>query len=307
MLNPELQSAIDSVPAGPWAVGVSGGADSVALLSLLRTRGDLSLVVAHLDHETRAGGSAADAAFVRELCATWHIPFIASTFSAIEPQLHLQEANRSARWRDARRLLYHEVVNERSLRGVILAHHADDQAETVFHRLLRGSPVEGLGGMSREKHFDGLLILRPLLEVRRAVLRDYLRSTAQAWREDESNASPDYARNRIRRLLMARPQLVEPLLDLGACCREVKSWLDMQAPVLGAQFRVSEVRALPAPVARRALLRWLREHSDGSTEPDAAARLWEMANDAASPPRQHFPGGVLVRRRGGVIFVDRGH
>jgi tRNA(Ile)-lysidine synthase len=305
LIDASLQSAIDSVPAGPWAVGVSGGADSVALLSLLRMRSDLELVVAHLDHETRAGGSAADAAFVRDLCAQWNIPFVFSTFSAIEPGLSTHEANRSARWRDARRALYRQIVNARALRGVILAHHADDQAETIFHRLLRGSPVEGLGGMSRERRFDGLMILRPLLEVRRSALRDHLRSIGHAWREDESNASPDYARNRIRALLGALPPLVGPLLDLGASAREMKSWLDAQAPVLAGQFRVDEVRALPAPVARRALLRWLREQTDASTEPAAAARLWEMINDAASPPRQHFPGGVLVRRRGGMIFVDR--
>jgi tRNA(Ile)-lysidine synthase len=306
LLDPSLQSAIDSVPAGPWAVGVSGGADSVALLSLLRMRRDLQLVVAHLDHETRAGGSAADAAFVRDLCTKWDIPLVASTFSAIEPGLSKHEANRSARWRDARLALFRQIVKDRAFRGVILAHHADDQAETIFHRLLRGAPVEGLGGMSREKRFDDLAILRPLLDVRRSSLRDHLRAIGQPWREDESNASPDYARSRIRALLGALPQLVEPLLDLGARAGEVKSWLDAQAPMLTGQFRVEEVRMLPAPVARRALLRWLREQTDASTELPAAARLWGMINDAASPPRQHFPGGVLVRRRGGVIFVDRG-
>lgn len=304
MPDAALHSALDSIPPGPWAVGVSGGADSVALLSLLRTRPDLDLIVAHLDHETRAGASAADAAFVRELCQAWRIPCVVETLSAVERDQPPREKNLSSRWRAARLALYRRVVASRDLRGVILAHHADDQAETIFHRLLRGSPPVGLSGMTRQAHLAGLTVLRPLLGVRRDALRAHLASQGQAWREDESNVSPRYARNRIRRLLTARPALIEPLIDLGTCCRELTAWLDAHAPALGERFAVAEVRALPPPLARRALARWLRQRTGIAAEPSAVDALLAMALDAASPSRRNVPGGALVRRRGGIISLS---
>ena len=300
-----LQSEIASVPPGAWAVGVSGGADSVALLSLLRARQDVLLTVAHLDHETRAGASTADAAFVRELSDAWRLPCVVGTLSSIEPQLPRRPNNLSERWRLARLWFFAQVVRARGLAGVILAHHADDQAETVLHRLLRGSGAAGLGGMKPSTTLSGVPVLRPLLNVRRDDLRAYLDSRGQPWREDVSNRSPRYARNRIRRLLAARPRLVGPLLELGTDCRMLTNVLDVQAPRLAERFYVSQVVGLPRPVARRALLRWLRDRSAQPVEPSSAERLLEMALDAASPARQHLPGGVLVQRRRGEIFTAR--
>lgn len=308
-----LQSAVDSVPAGAWAVGVSGGADSVALFSLLRRRVDLQLTVAHLDHETRAGASTLDAAFVRELCDAWGVPCVVGTLSTIEHELPPPRLkNLSARYRAARLALFRQVTDARGLQGVILAHHADDQAETNFYRLLRGSPPSGLTGMARQTTLGDATILRPLLGVPRRMLREHLHGVGQPWREDESNVSPQYARNRIRRLLATRPALVEPLIELGERCRELSDWVDRHAPALESRFRVSEIRAMPVPLARRALQRWLRGRCIGGADigdvgPAAAERLLEMAIDAASAPRQHFPGGVLVCRRGGEIFVAGDH
>src|SRR5438034_1508222 len=135
----------DAVPAGAWAVAVSGGGDSVALLELLRHRGDLLLHVVHLDHETRGGESATDALFVGELAARWGLAFTIRRRSEIEPAIAARlPANRSARFRAARLELFRRVIAEHRLAGVILAHHADDQAETVVQRLLRGSGPAGL-------------------------------------------------------------------------------------------------------------------------------------------------------------------
>lgn len=300
---PGFQSAIDAIPAGPWAVGVSGGADSVALLSLLHTRAELQLTVVHLDHETRAGASAADAEFVRDLCDAWRIPCVVETLSAAEPDEVRPERNLPARWRLARLALYRRVVRARHLRGVILAHHADDQAETVFHRLLRGSAPAGLTGMSSATDISGLTVLRPLLKLHRHALRAHLHAQSQAWREDQSNESPRYARNRIRRLLSARPALIAPLIELGGCCRELSERVDAQAPVLSERFQVADVRALPPPVARRALSRWVRDRTGVPAEPSGIDALFAMTLDAASPSRRNFPGNVLVCRRGGTIFV----
>src|SRR5580765_3697345 len=97
-----LDQALSTIPAGPWAVGVSGGADSVALLTLLNCRADLQLHIAHLDHETRQGESAKDAQFVAELCARMNVPYTTARRSEIDPTLVNPPANRSARYRALR-------------------------------------------------------------------------------------------------------------------------------------------------------------------------------------------------------------
>ena len=305
MAEPLSQSAVDSVPAGAWAVGVSGGADSVALLSLLRSaqRADLLLVVVHLDHETRGGASAEDARFVKALAERDGLPCVVATRSEIEPSVSPLPSNISAKYRAVRFQLFRRVVRERRLDGVILAHHADDQAETVLHRLLRGAGPAGLGGMSPRRTLGDLLVLRPLLAVRRDALRAYLKFTGEAWREDESNASLEYARNRARALLARRPKLIEPLLDLGEACEALRAWLDASSPALEASFALADVRDLAPPLARESLRRWLIQRGAPAGDLDAAAveRLLAMTRDAATAPRQHFPGGILVGRRQGRV------
>src|SRR3954469_23909271 len=98
MLQTDLFSAVKTIPAGAWAVGVSGGADSVALLSLLRTRADLALRVVHLDHQTRDGASAEDAAFVKALAKQWGIQSDNARLDEIIPEVGALPKNRSARF-----------------------------------------------------------------------------------------------------------------------------------------------------------------------------------------------------------------
>jgi tRNA(Ile)-lysidine synthase len=151
-------------------VGVSGGGDSVALLELLagQRRGDLELIVAHLDHETRAGASAADAQFVEELAQQRSLRCIVARRADIEKDIGEVPANRSARYRAARLACFRRVITEEKLDGVVLAHHADDQAETVVQRLLRGSGPAGLTGMRADSVVSGVRIVRPLLRSRQS-------------------------------------------------------------------------------------------------------------------------------------------
>ncbi len=190
-----LGGAIQSISPGAWAVGVSGGADSVALLRLLHERPDLRLHVAHLDHETRGNQSAGDAQFVASLAAHLGLPCTVAPLREFESGEVIGTANRSARFRAARLALFRRVVECAKLDGVILAHHADDQAETVFHRLCRGGGPEGLAAMRTESRIGGLRVVRPLLGVRRLELRRYLESISQDWREDASNSSDQYAQS----------------------------------------------------------------------------------------------------------------
>lgn len=302
----DLLAAVALVPAGRWAVGVSGGADSVALLLLLLGRADLSLHVVHLDHETRGDAGAADAAFVRDLAARRGVPAIVARRRDVEPALTSPPANESSRFRACRLALFRRVAADHALDGVLLAHHADDAAETILHRLLRGSGPAGLAPIAPRTTVGGLTILRPLLGVRRAALRAFLEGGAHAWREDASNASDRYGRNRLRKTLHDRPDLTDALLRLGAACARLRDWTRAAAPTLGPTFPARRLAHLPPVLARASAARWLAERGvpAGELDPAVVARLLDMAADAATPARRDFPGAITVRRRRGELFVD---
>jgi tRNA(Ile)-lysidine synthase len=299
----DLDHAIALVPAGPWAVAVSGGADSVALLSLVRRRADIRAHVVHLDHETREGASAADARFVAELCAAWGIACTVARRGEVEPDRGALPVNLSARFRAARLALYRQVCAREGLQGVVLAHHAGDQAETILQRLLRGSGSAGLIGMRARTCVGGLVLLRPLLGVPGARLRELLTSIGQAWREDASNASPAYQRNRVRAVLAAHPELSVTVRDLGCAAARLTEWARDAAPVLGNVFETAMLGDLPDVLAVEAARAWLARQgaSPGELSPGVLSRLIEMARDAATAPRAHFPGRLLVIRRGGRV------
>ncbi|HTL28908.1 MAG TPA: ATP-binding protein, partial [Tepidisphaeraceae bacterium] len=184
---------------------------------------------------------------------------------------------------------------------------ADDQVETVFQRLVRGSGIAGLVGMSAKATVSGVVIRRPLLGIRREMLRQYLQSIGQSWREDSSNASDQYSRNRIRNILARDEDVDEALLYLSRACRELRHWTRAHAPKLAAEFNVIEIQNLPDFLARESARLWLANRGvpGDDLRPDVVARLIEMANDAATPSRLHFPGTILVRRRRGMISADR--
>lgn len=304
MISDALASAIATVSAGRWAVGVSGGPDSVCLLALLRERPDLSLHVVHLNHETRRADSDADAAFVQSLADEWGLP---STIRRISDLPTPNVPNAPARFRAARFALFADVCQRENLHGVILGHQADDQAETVMHRLLRGAAPASLAGIAPRTTIRGLTVLHPLLGVRREQIIADLTTRGIAWRVDASNASPRYARNRVRQMLHGKGDLVDRLIDLGGACNRWATWLDSAAPILPESFRAEQVAGSPAPLVEQALRRWLCDRGAPPAEVTAAAvgRLLAMVTDLATPPRQHFPGRILVTRRRGTILSSR--
>lgn len=208
------QSIIDTLPSGAvnLLVAVSGGVDSIVLLSALSrisVFSRVSLHVAHLDHQIRSE-SAEDAAFVRNLCCQKHIPCHIELCNvptlAQEEKLSIEMAGRQAR----RRFLQ-KVAENVDADAIVLAHHQDDQVETFMLRLLRGSGQSGLAAM---RIHQGLW-WRPLLNCSREQILDYARQHDLDWVEDESNKSLDFLRNRLRHQLL--PQLLEVNPSFG--CR----------------------------------------------------------------------------------------
>ena len=157
---------------------------------------------------------------------------------------------------------------------MILGHHADDQAETILQRLLRGSGPAGLVGMGPQTRVGGLMILRPLLGVRSQELREFLRAQGQVWREDASNASPAYQRNRVRALLGRNDSSATCLLQMGAAMNGLAAWARSCAPKLDETFATGELANQPDVLGAEAARCWLAERGAPRVELSAKATLF---------------------------------
>jgi tRNA(Ile)-lysidine synthase len=181
-------------------VGLSGGADSVALtcaLLDLRERLNFRVVAAHLNHRIRGEEADRDEDFVRAMCARLGIELIVERADGLAGSI--SSANLEERARDARREFLLRVADRVQADFVALAHHRDDQAETVLMRLMRGAGAAGMAAMAERG--PGRLI-RPMLSLSRAEIREYLDARAIPFVEDSSNSSRDILRNRIRAELL---------------------------------------------------------------------------------------------------------
>lgn len=206
-------------------VGISGGADSVCLLLVLlalRETLDISLRAVHVEHGIRGEESLADAAYVQELCKRWKVPCRVCSLNvpqfAKEQGVGTEEAARSLRYDCYRREAEQIAAERENCRRqqstqqrkvkIALAHHADDNAETVLFQMVRGSGIRGLCGIRPKRDFtERAEIIRPLLPVTRSEIETYLTERGQEFRTDSTNLDTDYSRNRIRHEIM--PRLLE--------------------------------------------------------------------------------------------------
>jgi tRNA(Ile)-lysidine synthase len=232
----ELADACDLLPVGASVVvGVSGGADSVALLSLLRSMASerkLRLTVAHLDHGIR-GDSADDAQWVAALADRWELPCVVErrdvAAEARTAGIGLEEAARNTRYG-----FLAQVATQQGAARVAVGHHADDNAETVLYRIARGTHLRGLAGMglSRPLGEAGCLLVRPLLTSRRAELEQYCRLRGLSWRTDATNADVSHRRNLLRSRVFPllregiNPRTEEAILRLAGAAREANEFLE---------------------------------------------------------------------------------
>ncbi len=187
-------------------VGVSGGADSVALLTILHELAasdgrDWRLAVAHLNHCLRDSADA-DEQFVRELAEKLglecHVDRRDIATEAKETGKTVEEAGR-----DARLDFFARAADENGYTCVALGHHADDNVETVLHRIFRGTHLRGLGGIAASRQLSrSAELIRPLLQCRRSEIEQFCKARALEWREDETNTDTKYSRNFIRHELL---------------------------------------------------------------------------------------------------------
>ncbi len=199
----QLQQHDMLAPEQVGLVAVSGGADSVALLLALNEIG-CRLVVAHLDHGLRPE-SAADAEFVRSLCAGLSLPCVVDKRD-VAAHRRDRKLSLEAAAREVRHAFLRQTAEREGASAIFLGHTADDQTETFLLRLIRGAGVAGLSGM-RPK--DGLRC-RPMLGLWRKDVEAHLRRQGQVWREDASNRDPTFLRNRVRHELLPLLESLNP-------------------------------------------------------------------------------------------------
>ncbi len=251
-------------------MAVSGGADSVALLHLFhRLAGDfpLFLTVAHLDHGMREE-SLHDADFVRALCGDLQLPLVSSRID-VPALARLRSRGAEEAAREARREFLLRIAADQDCQVIALGHHRNDQAETVLHRLLRGT---GLSGLAAMQWCNGPFI-RPFLDFSRDQIQHYLAAEGLSWVEDASNRDPAYTRNRIRHevlplLCQFNPRVEEHLARLSRRVAEEEDFWRIEVeqaleqvsrqghagPVLERQALLQLHPALRARVLRHVLL-----------------------------------------------------
>lgn len=315
-----VQAAIDRQhlfpDRGVVVVGVSGGPDSVCLLHALKSLcgpegpyANIRVHVAHLDHRLRGEAGQADAAFVADLAAQWGLPCTLGQedVPALARKHHrsLEDAARRARYAFLR-----WVAAETGAARIAVAHHADDQVETLVMHWLRGSGLAGLAGM-RALEGD---VIRPLLHISRAAILRYCEEQQLAYREDASNQDRRFLRNRIRHDLLPvleqyNPSLREALLRNAAVLAEEEAYIQSQLDAVWPEVIVSEerfrlegnaaaYRAFPLALRRQLLLRAGLRVSGGETHLEL--RHVEAIDDlllrSAGTGTLHLPGGLQLRR-----------
>jgi tRNA(Ile)-lysidine synthase len=212
-------------------LGVSGGADSIALLYSLNELIDygLELIVAHMNHGIRAEEAERDAEFVRETAKTLGLTFVYGEVDAKKYKedngLSLEDAARTLRYK-----FFDQVMNKHYATKLATAHTLDDQSETVLMRLIRGSGSKGLSGIPPVSNN----IIRPLIETSRQEIETYLKSKNVNWVDDSSNESVEFMRNKIRHDLIPElekynPQIKETLAKTADILRAEDDYISQEA------------------------------------------------------------------------------
>lgn len=310
-------------PGGSVLVAVSGGADSVALLHILhdlRQSLHIRLSVAHLNHSLRGRESDADAEFVLGLaeelglrCAVEKVDIRAR---AEEDKLSLEETGR-----EARRGFLRRVAKTECCGSIATGHHADDQAETVLIRLIRGAGVRGLAAMSPVSP-EG--IVRPLFECRREELRRHLRENGISYREDSSNLDRSHLRNRVRHDLIPvlekefNPSIVRLLCRTSQNMAEVENLLSsladdaLQQTLNGSNENTmsldSEGLRTYDEVTWRYVFQGVYKTLTGDLQALSHTHLQALVDLVGRRPTGtaiHLPGGIRAEKRYGAVSIYR--
>ncbi len=303
-----FRADVDRIAQGvrrPFLVAVSGGPDSMAMLTLAAEAFPGEVQAATVDHGFRVE-AAEEAAMVAEHCARIAVPH-----ATLTPATPIAGASIQAQARASRYALLADHARTVGAGAILTAHHIDDQAETFLMRAARGSGLAGLAGIRARTDIAGIVVLRPLLDWRRAELRAIVRRSEVPFIDDPSNSDDRHDRTRFRRLLGENEWLDPPhlarsaatLAETDADVRAIVEWLWRErAAIAGGEVRLT-VDGLP-----RELLRRLSRRAIGIVRADAAIVQpdWndsvniERMLDALMLGKRSTQAGVIVSPRGDV-------
>ena len=293
----------------------------MALLHWLAARrGHATLIACHLNHGLRGNDSGQDAALVRRLAKKLGVE---CEVEKIDTQCLAEQSGESIETaaRRARHEFFARMAEKHGTALVYLAHHAEDQAETVLAHLCRGAGLNGLSGMKSEQALDnGLHLRRPLLSWRRGEINDYIRRHKLPFRDDASNDSDLHRRNRLRHEVLPllgeifdrdvsgtiaslAEHVVQDEAALQAWLDQV--WQDLAPMQEDGSLKVTEaLKKLPQGLLRRLLRRWLRDELHipdlGHAEIEAACELLEELE----PAKANLPGDRHLRRKAKRLWVE---
>ncbi|MCE2510217.1 MAG: tRNA lysidine(34) synthetase TilS [Alphaproteobacteria bacterium] len=312
----DLMAAFGPFEAKPrLAVAVSGGADSLALTLLAadwaKARGGAVLALT-VDHGLRKE-AAAEARQVAKWLRARRIAHRVLRWQGTKPKTGIQAAAREARYG-----LLMERCRKEGILHLLLAHHAEDQAETFLFRLARGSGVEGLAGMPRLSERADLRLLRPLLDIPKDRLRETLEAEGQAWIEDPSNRNRAFARVRLRdalpalardgvtveRLQMATRHLAQVRAELETVTAMLLAAGATLYPEGYARLRGEPFRSVPVECAESALDRLLRAVGGSLHGPrrERLGRLCAAMREAGLGKGRTLGGCRVLPERDGFLF-----
>ncbi len=302
-------------------VAVSGGPDSVALAAAMRLLGGWALQLGHVHHGLRAGADA-DADFVAALARKWNLPFhlerIDTPVLAQAWHVGVEEAARRGRY-DALVAMAERV----GASVVATGHHADDQVETILHRIVRGTHLRGLAGMPPLRRLTGSVgLIRPLLWARRDQIERFCRAQELPWRTDETNAATDLTRNFLRHELLPllrrrlNVRADEALLRLAESAAEAESALEELAGRLFERacrkrsaevvvLRAAPLKKAPGLLASLAFRRALLELS--APEGELTQRRFKDLLALLEGPKKaiDLPGGLRAEAAGRDVRIRR--
>ncbi len=308
---PLSEDALSAVPeAGALLVGVSGGVDSMALLACLHARYGGRLIVCHVNHGLRGEEADGDESFVRLRAETLGVKFLSKKGNvaalAAEAGLSMESAARAFRYE-----CFREWSRECGTPVLLLAHHANDQAETVLFNLCRGGA--GARGMRPVSERDGLTLIRPLLALSRPQIETFARASGLVWREDRTNAQPVAVRNELRNEVIPALERImrRPVCEAISRAAELE-WeralaldeLLERENLLDPQGRLflPKIETF-SPELRRAALYWyLKRNRIAGLSRELVLRVETLLTGACSCV--NLPGGGCARRREKRLFIE---
>ena len=297
----------------PVMVGVSGGVDSVVLLDLLQRAGFSRLIVSHFHHGLRGKDAERDAEFVRQLAKDADMKFVLGR-GKTRARAKLTKASIEEAARALRREFFAHVAMKHGAAVVFLAHHAGDAAETMLFHLARGGGRRGLGSLRTEADLvEGVVIIRPLLGFTRAEVETYAKARKLRWREDKSNRSDEFTRNRVRHAVLPALQRavghdpVPVMARAGEILAAEDEWMEslVAAEARATQLDVRALRGKPVAQQRRLLRAWLRARSGNEIDFETIERARQVAQSNDQPAKTNLPRGQHLRRRAGKLFVEK--